>query len=332
PREDPGGAAVPGRRAPGGGARRRPDHGRRRAPAAAAGRGAAAAQGPLSHPRLLSADRRDRIGSRQPGGDHRRDAGRHHLRAPGPGHRPRPDRVDGEEEARGVFLMNSRDSGFGIGDSEQVAAAPDTVAAVEASGQTGTGAFANPESRIPNPDADSAVSAYLRQHESKPLLRFITCGSVDDGKSTLIGRLLYESKRLFDDQLAALEADSRRHGTQGERIDYALLLDGLAAEREQGITIDVAYRYFDTDKRKFIVADCPGHEQYTRNMATGASTAALAVVLVDARKGLLALTRRHSFILSLLGIRHVVLAVNKMDLVGYDQAVFEGIASGYREL
>jgi len=176
------------------------------------------------------------------------------------------------------------------------------------------------------------ISTYLRQHEDKPLLRFITCGSVDDGKSTLIGRLLYESKRLFDDQLAALEADSRRHGTQGERMDYALLMDGLAAEREQGITIDVAYRYFDTDKRKFIVADCPGHEQYTRNMATGASTADLAVVLVDARKGLLPQTRRHTYIVSLLGISHVVLAVNKMDLVGYDQATFDAIASGYREL
>ena len=213
--------------------------------------------------------------------------------------------------------MNSGDSSFVIGDSKEQATAV---------------ASSSHESPITNDGADSAVSLYLRQHESKPLLRFITCGSVDDGKSTLIGRLLYESKRLFDDQLAALEADSRRHGTQGERIDYALLLDGLAAEREQGITIDVAYRYFDTDKRKFIVADCPGHEQYTRNMATGASTADLAVVLVDARKGMLAQTRRHSFILSLLGIRHVVLAVNKMDLVGYDRAVFEGIASGYREL
>ena len=178
----------------------------------------------------------------------------------------------------------------------------------------------------------AGIAASLKAHEDKPLLRFITCGSVDDGKSTLIGRLLYESKRLFEDQLSALEADSRRHGTQGERIDYALLLDGLAAEREQGITIDVAYRYFDTEKRKFIVADCPGHEQYTRNMATGASTADLAVVLVDARKGLLAQTRRHSYIVSLLGIRHAVLAVNKMDLVGYDQAVFDGIAAGYREL
>lgn len=176
------------------------------------------------------------------------------------------------------------------------------------------------------------ISAYLQQHEAKPLLRFITCGSVDDGKSTLIGRLLYESKRLFDDQLAALEADSRRHGTQGERIDYALLLDGLAAEREQGITIDVAYRYFDTDRRKYIVADCPGHEQYTRNMATGASTADVAVVLVDARKGLLPQTRRHSYIISLLGIGQVVLAVNKMDLVDYDPAVFAQIVADYQAL
>ncbi|MCC8442258.1 sulfate adenylyltransferase subunit CysN [Xanthomonas cannabis] len=190
-------------------------------------------------------------------------------------------------------------------------------------------ALANPESPIPNP---GTIAAYLQQHESKPLLRFITCGSVDDGKSTLIGRLLYDSKRLFDDQLAALESDSRRHGTQGEGIDYALLMDGLAAEREQGITIDVAYRYFDTDQRKFIVADCPGHEQYTRNMATGASTGDVAVVLVDARKGLLAQTRRHSYIVSLLGIRHVVLAVNKMDLVDYDAQVFAGIAEGYRAL
>jgi bifunctional enzyme CysN/CysC len=176
------------------------------------------------------------------------------------------------------------------------------------------------------------IASYLKQHESKPLLRFITCGSVDDGKSTLIGRLLYDSKRLFDDQLAALASDSKRHGTRGGEIDYALLLDGLAAEREQGITIDVAYRYFDTEKRKFIVADCPGHEQYTRNMATGASTADLAVVLVDARKGLLPQTRRHSYIVSLLGIRQVVLAVNKMDLVGFDQTVFDDIVQGYRAL
>jgi bifunctional enzyme CysN/CysC len=185
------------------------------------------------------------------------------------------------------------------------------------------------------PDDDGAAAAvaqYLLQHETKDLLRFITCGSVDDGKSTLIGRLLHDTKLLFDDQLAALEADSRRHGTQGQDIDFALLVDGLAAEREQGITIDVAYRFFSTEKRKFIVADCPGHEQYTRNMATGASTADLAVVLVDARKGLLTQTRRHSYIVSLLGIRHVLLAVNKMDLVGYDQATFEHIVDGYRAL
>ncbi|WP_386753890.1 sulfate adenylyltransferase subunit CysN [Lysobacter yangpyeongensis] len=183
-----------------------------------------------------------------------------------------------------------------------------------------------------NDTAAAAVAAYLHQHETKGLLRFITCGSVDDGKSTLIGRLLHDTRGLFDDQLAALDRDSRRHGTQGADIDYALLLDGLAAEREQGITIDVAYRFFSTEKRKFIVADCPGHEQYTRNMATGASTADVAVVLVDARKGLLAQTRRHSYIVSLLGIRDVVLAVNKMDLVGYDQAVFDDIVAGYREL
>src|SRR6476646_9256499 len=176
------------------------------------------------------------------------------------------------------------------------------------------------------------VKAWLAEQERKELLRFITCGSVDDGKSTLIGRLLYESKQIFDDQLAALESDSKRHGTQGERIDFALLVDGLSAEREQGITIDVAYRYFSTERRKFIVADCPGHEQYTRNMATGASTADLAVVLVDARKGLLTQTRRHSYIVSLLGIRHVLLAVNKMDLVGYDRDTFERIADEYREL
>ena len=181
-------------------------------------------------------------------------------------------------------------------------------------------------------DAAAAVAAYLHQHETKGLLRFITCGSVDDGKSTLIGRLLHDTKRLFDDQLSALASDSRRHGTQGDEIDFALLVDGLAAEREQGITIDVAYRFFSTDQRKFIVADCPGHEQYTRNMATGASTADVAVVLVDARKGLLTQTRRHSYIVSLLGIRHVLLAVNKMDLVGYDEGVFERIVDGYREL
>jgi bifunctional enzyme CysN/CysC len=181
-------------------------------------------------------------------------------------------------------------------------------------------------------DASAQVAAYLQQHETKGLLRFITCGSVDDGKSTLIGRLLHDTQLLLDDQVAALESDSRRHGTQNGELDFALLVDGLAAEREQGITIDVAYRFFGTERRKFIVADCPGHEQYTRNMATGASTADLAVVLVDARKGLLTQTRRHSYIVSLLGIRHVVLAVNKMDLVGYDQAVFDAIVAGYREL
>jgi bifunctional enzyme CysN/CysC len=174
------------------------------------------------------------------------------------------------------------------------------------------------------------IAAYLHAHQHKSLLRFITCGSVDDGKSTLIGRLLYDSRMIFDDQLAALESDSKRHGTQGQEIDFALLVDGLAAEREQGITIDVAYRFFTTSKRKFIVADTPGHEQYTRNMVTGASTADLAVILIDARKGVLQQTRRHSFLVHLLGIRHVVLAVNKMDLVGYDQATFEKIVADYR--
>ncbi|HEY4555517.1 MAG TPA: sulfate adenylyltransferase subunit CysN, partial [Lysobacter sp.] len=177
-----------------------------------------------------------------------------------------------------------------------------------------------------------SVADHLRHHESRDLLRFITCGSVDDGKSTLIGRLLHDTKALFVDQLSALASDSRRHGTQGGAIDYALLLDGLDAEREQGITIDVAYRFFGTDRRRFIVADCPGHEQYTRNMATGASTADVAIVLVDARKGVLTQTRRHSYIVSLLGIRHVLLAVNKMDLVGFDRARFEDIAGAYAGL
>jgi bifunctional enzyme CysN/CysC len=174
------------------------------------------------------------------------------------------------------------------------------------------------------------VRSWLAQQEAKELLRFITCGSVDDGKSTLIGRLLYESKQIFDDQLEALESDSKRHGTQGERIDFALLVDGLSAEREQGITIDVAYRFFASAKRKFIVADTPGHEQYTRNMVTGASTADLAVLLVDARKGVLTQTRRHSYLAQLVGIRRVVLAVNKMDLVDYDQAAFDAICADYR--
>ena len=174
------------------------------------------------------------------------------------------------------------------------------------------------------------IEGYLEQHQHKSLLRFITCGSVDDGKSTLIGRLLYESKMLFEDQLAAIEADSRKWGTQGGDIDFALLVDGLAAEREQGITIDVAYRYFSTDRRKFIVADTPGHEQYTRNMITGASTADVAVVLVDARKGVLTQTRRHSYLVSLIGIRKIVLAINKMDLMDYSEKVFERIVDDYR--
>lgn len=179
------------------------------------------------------------------------------------------------------------------------------------------------------PTADTDIGLWLSQQTDKSLLRFLTCGSVDDGKSTLIGRLLYDSKMIFEDQLAALENDSRKVGTQGDSIDFALLVDGLAAEREQGITIDVAYRFFATQKRKFIVADTPGHEQYTRNMATGASTADAAILMIDARKGVLTQTRRHSFIASLLGIRHLVLAVNKMDLVGYRQDVFDTIVADF---
>ncbi|MFH7586768.1 sulfate adenylyltransferase subunit CysN [Oceanimonas smirnovii] len=178
---------------------------------------------------------------------------------------------------------------------------------------------------------ESNIEQYLKQHEQKSLLRFITCGSVDDGKSTLIGRLLFESKMLFEDQLAAMEADSKKYGTQGEEIDFALLVDGLAAEREQGITIDVAYRFFSTDKRKFIVADTPGHEQYTRNMVTGASTADAAILMVDARKGILTQTRRHSFLMSLLGIRHIVVAINKMDLVNYAEETFNRIKEEYAQ-
>jgi bifunctional enzyme CysN/CysC len=174
------------------------------------------------------------------------------------------------------------------------------------------------------------IEAYLRQHQHKTLLRFMTCGSVDDGKSTLIGRLLYESKLVFEDHLAALEADSKKVGTQGGDLDFALLVDGLAAEREQGITIDVAYRFFSTEMRKFVVADTPGHEQYTRNMVTGASTADLAVILVDARQGVLTQTRRHTYLVSLLGIRRIVLAVNKLDLVDYSRAVFDTIDAEYR--
>ncbi len=174
------------------------------------------------------------------------------------------------------------------------------------------------------------IASFLHSQRNKPTLRFITCGSVDDGKSTLIGRLLFESKAIFDDQLASLEKDSRQYGTQGEKIDLALLLDGLQAEREQGITIDVAYRFFATDKRRFMVADTPGHEQYTRNMATGASTADVAVILIDARKGVLTQTRRHSRIVAMMGIRHVVLAVNKMDLVGFGQDTFNTIVADYQ--
>jgi len=174
------------------------------------------------------------------------------------------------------------------------------------------------------------IDAYLSAQEHKGLLRFITCGSVDDGKSTLIGRMLYESKLLFEDHLTALASDSKRVGTQGEEIDFALLVDGLSAEREQGITIDVAYRFFSTDRRKFIVADTPGHEQYTRNMATGASTADVAILLIDARKGVLTQTRRHSFIVSMLGVKNIVLAINKMDLVDYSQAIFDQITADYQ--
>ena len=174
------------------------------------------------------------------------------------------------------------------------------------------------------------IDAYLKTHENKSLLRFITCGSVDDGKSTLIGRLLYESKMIFEDQLTALEQDSKKVGTQGENIDFALLVDGLAAEREQGITIDVAYRFFTTEHRKFIVADTPGHEQYTRNMATGASTADLAVLLIDARQGVLTQTKRHAFIASQLGVRHIVLTVNKMDLVDYSENIFNEIVEDFK--
>ena len=173
------------------------------------------------------------------------------------------------------------------------------------------------------------IDSYLETHQHKTMLRFITCGSVDDGKSTLIGRLLYDSKMIFEDQLEALSNDSKKVGTQGQDIDFALLVDGLAAEREQGITIDVAYRFFNTEKRKFIVADCPGHEQYTRNMVTGASSADLAVVMIDARKGVLVQTRRHSYLCHLIGIKNIVLAVNKMDLVDYSQDVFDKIVADY---
>ena len=178
----------------------------------------------------------------------------------------------------------------------------------------------------------SDINAYITNQAAKDTLRFITCGSVDDGKSTLIGRLLYESKMIFDDQLSALQKDSSKFGTQGDDIDFALLVDGLAAEREQGITIDVAYRFFTTDKRKFIVADTPGHQQYTRNMATGASTASLAILMIDARKGILEQTRRHAFITSLLGIKQIILAVNKLDLVDYSETVFNQISADFEAI
>jgi sulfate adenylyltransferase subunit 1 len=176
---------------------------------------------------------------------------------------------------------------------------------------------------------EGGVEAYLHAQQNKSLLRFLTCGSVDDGKSTLIGRLLHDTRQIYEDQLSSLHTDSKRHGTQGEKLDLALLVDGLQAEREQGITIDVAYRYFSTEKRKFIIADTPGHEQYTRNMATGASTCELAILLIDARKSVLDQTRRHSFISTLLGIKHLVVAVNKMDLVGFSEETFEQIKQDY---
>jgi len=176
------------------------------------------------------------------------------------------------------------------------------------------------------------IEAYLKEHENKDMLRFITCGSVDDGKSTLIGRMLYDSKMIFEDQLDAIEKDSKKVGTTGEKIDLALLVDGLASEREQGITIDVAYRFFSTQKRKFIIADTPGHEQYTRNMVTGASTADVAIILIDARKGILRQTRRHSFIVNLLGIEHVIVAINKMDLVNFSEDIYNEIQEAYNEL
>lgn len=176
------------------------------------------------------------------------------------------------------------------------------------------------------------IISYLKEHENKDMLRFLTCGSVDDGKSTLIGRMLYDSKMIFDDQLSAVESESKKYGTTGEKIDMALLVDGLQSEREQGITIDVAYRFFTTEKRKFIIADTPGHEQYTRNMATGASTADVAIILIDARKGILTQTRRHSFIVSLLGIEHVIVAINKMDLVDFSEETYNEISKAYGAL
>jgi sulfate adenylyltransferase subunit 1 len=185
---------------------------------------------------------------------------------------------------------------------------------------------------IENNKIATDIEGYLKEHENKDMLRFLTCGSVDDGKSTLIGRMLYDSKMIFDDQLSAAEGESKKYGTTGEKIDMALLVDGLQSEREQGITIDVAYRFFATEKRKFIIADTPGHEQYTRNMVTGASTADVAIILIDARKGILTQTRRHSFIVNLLGIEHVIVAINKMDLVDFSEEVFNEIKTAYGQL
>ena len=185
---------------------------------------------------------------------------------------------------------------------------------------------------ITNNKISNDIESYLKEHENKDMLRFLTCGSVDDGKSTLIGRMLYDSKQIFDDQLSAIESESKQYGTTGDKLDMALLVDGLQSEREQGITIDVAYRFFTTENRKFIIADTPGHEQYTRNMVTGASTADVAIILIDARKGILTQTRRHSFIVNLLGIEHVVVAINKMDLVGYKEEVFNQIKTDYNSL
>ena len=185
---------------------------------------------------------------------------------------------------------------------------------------------------LENNKISTDIEAYLKEHENKDMLRFLTCGSVDDGKSTLIGRMLYDSKMIFDDQLSAAESESRKYGTTGEKIDMALLVDGLQSEREQGITIDVAYRFFATENRKFIIADTPGHEQYTRNMVTGASTADVAIILIDARKGILTQTRRHSFIVNLLGIEHVIVAINKMDLVDFSEEVFNEISASYAAL
>ena len=185
---------------------------------------------------------------------------------------------------------------------------------------------------IKNEKISNDIESYLKEHENKDMLRFLTCGSVDDGKSTLIGRLLYDSKMIFDDQLSVIESESKKYGTTGDKLDMALLVDGLQSEREQGITIDVAYRFFTTDKRKFIIADTPGHEQYTRNMVTGASTADVAIILIDARKGILTQTRRHSFIVNLLGIENVIVAVNKMDLVEFSEAVFNEIKEAYTTL